>query len=641
MKRIALFVFHDNDGYVGDYVKYYIKSLNEVAEKIIFIVNGEIQSEGKKNLEDLGVYFFQRNNVGWDFGAWKEVIIDIGFQIIATYDELILCNSSCYGPIYPLSDVFAEMEMRNCDFWGITKHPATGNLVISRNPESAIVEYIHSYFIVFSNKVIKSKKFKEWWTNLKQSSSYLEELAFHENKFTQYLSHSGFCYDTYVNCDKYFEISSSFDPTFIFAPEFLSNEKDPFINRRLFINCDYIWTNVGEGFTPEDTLAKISCTPYPISYLFSDLLRNRKISELKDCLSLTWIPSFIKTYTSHHLALVCYAYYVDLAKYMSSYIFNMPNGSDLYLISSKQEVLDTYKKIIEEKNVNDNFKKIQYMLKPNRGRDVSALLVTAAPYLKKYDAFCFIHDKKSKHVPYTVAHDFLRRCLSCCLNDKTYVKNLVESLLNKTMPCGVMLPPTPFFSFFTTLGSEAYGVNSVILKKLFTRLNLHVPYDDKLIAPFGTMFWARPEALTDLLNYPWRYDDFPDEPMPIDFTISHAIERVICFCAQNRGYFSKWALPPEFAGLYINNLAYRIRDYNRELFRIFNLNHWVGMLNVLKNFTIKTQNKNEKSCKTFSYVTYLRYKFLFKFLFGLRKEHYRKKYFDLKRIKHERRIKFF
>ena len=153
------------------------------------------------------------------------------------------------------------------------------------------------------------------------------------------------------------------------------------------------------------------------------------------------------------------------------------------------------------------------------------------------------------------------------------------------------------------------------------------------------MFWARTDALSDLFAYKWDYDDFPEEPMPVDHTISHALERVFCYCAQNRGYFSKWAMPEGFAELYINNLSYRLRDYNAELNRIWGRNSWTGHWNQLK--AVGDKGHEITVDRTFRYGTYLRYKLLSKITFGHRREHYKEKYQALKKIKRERRIKFF
>ena len=261
VKRLALYIFYDKEGFVSDYVKYYVKALKEVTDRIVFIVNGKIQPEGRKEIEGLGLEIFNRENKGLDFGAWKETILSIGFPEIGKYDELVLCNCSSYGPAYPLSEVFSKMEQRKCDFWGITRHPATGSEIIAGNPETAIVEHIQSYFIVFSRRVVESNGFQKWWTELEPTSNYSIEVGLHENRFTQYLHDCGFTYDTYVDCDKYFRRNCPYNTTFACADELLTADRDPFIKRKLFVNEANVWTETGEGFVPGRARAKLGPPP--------------------------------------------------------------------------------------------------------------------------------------------------------------------------------------------------------------------------------------------------------------------------------------------------------------------------------------------------------------------------------------------
>ncbi len=83
------------------------------------------------------------------------------------------------------------------------------------------------------------------------------------------------------------------------------------------------------------------------------------------------------------------------------------------------------------------------------------------------------------------------------------------------------------------------------------------------IAPIGTMFWFRPQALAILLEHNFRYDDFPIEPdHEPDGTVMHAIERLYPFAAQQAGYFTAWVMPTNFAQIHITNYHKIAKDYN-------------------------------------------------------------------------------
>ena len=50
------------------------------------------------------------------------------------------------------------------------------------------------------------------------------------------------------------------------------------------------------------------------------------------------------------------------------------------------------------------------------------------------------------------------------------------------------------------------------------------------------MFWARPEALEPLFSLGLKWDDYPVEPLPVDGTMLHALERLVPFSVEMAGF---------------------------------------------------------------------------------------------------------
>ena len=50
------------------------------------------------------------------------------------------------------------------------------------------------------------------------------------------------------------------------------------------------------------------------------------------------------------------------------------------------------------------------------------------------------------------------------------------------------------------------------------------------------MFWARPAVLKPMIDLGLTWDDYPPEPLPIDGTMLHTLERLLPFCAVHTGY---------------------------------------------------------------------------------------------------------
>ena len=630
MKRLALYVFWEKNGVVRDYVTYYLNGLKEVAQDIIVIVNGKLSVEGRRKLEELGGDILVRENEGLDFAAWQAALERVGWQKLSLYDELILCNSSCYGPVYPFSEAFHTMDDRNCDFWGMTRHPKINRFLIPEDPETEIDEHIQSFFIVFRKKLLGSDHFRRWWEELVPAKSYLEEVGRHETKFTTYLESAGYTSSCLTDINKYFALLPNENPTMLYADRMLTEDRMPLVKRRLFVDSKHWWNSKCLGHVPRDVFRLLKeRTSYPEAFIWQDILATQKFSDVKDALHLNYIlPSEFseKTVVKTDTALVCFAYYPELCASMCRYIASMPEDAHICIISSREDTLDTYRAEMAKLP----FFSVEYRLKPNRGRDVSAYLVTGRDILKKYGLVCCIHDKKSKQLPYQImAEDFGYHCMECCLHSKDYVRNII-AIFHKEPFCGLLVPPTVYYGDFCTLGAESFH-NKKSMSEAYKMLSLSCPMDDTPVAPFGSYFWARGAALAAMFRHDWKYEDFPEEPLPVDSTISHGIERIYPIAVQDVGYYTSWCSPDVYASLYMNNITYMIREYNKRLYKIYDFNNWTRMVEVLDR-NIENEFSYVKNIK-FNKIKYYKYKVLSKITFGFIRNYYNNKYKLLKKVK--------
>ena len=68
------------------------------------------------------------------------------------------------------------------------------------------------------------------------------------------------------------------------------------------------------------------------------------------------------------------------------------------------------------------------------------------------------------------------------------------------------------------------------------------------------------------------YEDFPDEPMPVDGTISHAIERILPFVAQDAGFKTLIVMNASYAqkvNRLNNEMIGTLLDFVREYHRLY------------------------------------------------------------------------
>lgn len=214
--RLVIYVFYEKNGEVRDYVTYCINGLKEVAKNILVVINSSINDDSLQKLKDLDVEILQRENIGFDFAAYKVGIEHIGYDKLKNYDELILTNNSYYGPIYPFSEMFNEMAKRECDFWGINRHPEVKNekyhqLLPIKNQQEIMIDD----FLVF-----RQQCFEIIYDNLELNS--LNNLKS----------------DTFMSFDKYKKLICD-DPRYLSYSQ-IKDDKSPIIHREYFVILENI-----------------------------------------------------------------------------------------------------------------------------------------------------------------------------------------------------------------------------------------------------------------------------------------------------------------------------------------------------------------------------------------------------------------
>ena len=174
-KRLSIFFFYDKDGVVRDYVIFYLKNLKKISSYLFVVVNGILTEESRHRLETCCDEYVIRENKGFDVWAYRFSLDYIGWNNVRAYEQLVLCNFTCYGPIYPFEEMFSKMAEREVDFWGAVKHPEQKNYLLPNN-RGWINEHIMSYFIVINKNMLRSDDFYQYWVAtplLRQNMSQL------------------------------------------------------------------------------------------------------------------------------------------------------------------------------------------------------------------------------------------------------------------------------------------------------------------------------------------------------------------------------------------------------------------------------------------------------------------------------------
>ena len=121
MNRLAIYVYWDREGVIRDFAIDTIQKYSEFFNRVVVVVNGELTQESLDRLSKFPIDIHVRANVGYDFGAYKAGLNFVGWDALKTFDQVVLSNSSVYGPIFPINEMFSKMEKRDIDFWGVTQ----------------------------------------------------------------------------------------------------------------------------------------------------------------------------------------------------------------------------------------------------------------------------------------------------------------------------------------------------------------------------------------------------------------------------------------------------------------------------------------------------------------------------------------
>lgn len=192
MSRFGIFVIYARDGVVADSVDYTLSRLSKVVDELVVVANGGVDSKNAESIKGKCKLFVERENSGYDASAYKYVFDMMGEQL-ETYDEVVLCNDTFYGPFVDFKHIFVHMEDEKCDYWGL-------NYV-----NGAILEYIESYFLVFKKRVIESGYLQEFFCQYPEQwiSTAVDVCAFFENGIYSFLKRKGLKPGYYTYTDNY------------------------------------------------------------------------------------------------------------------------------------------------------------------------------------------------------------------------------------------------------------------------------------------------------------------------------------------------------------------------------------------------------------------------------------------------------
>ena len=222
MKNLCLFAGFDRTNTIQDYVLYYIKSLAKFCD-VYYLADCPMPEEELNKLAPYTKKTYAHRHNRYDFGSWAELIDKIGWNEIEKQDNLILCNDSCYGPLFDLERIFNEMNQKDIDFWGMT-----GN--------NDLNYHLQSYFLSFKKDILKDQSFHDFFSTIEKQESNMDVILKYEVELSQLLLRNNFKCQSYITIDR-----KKYPANLTLYPFILIKKcKMPFLKIRLIFAPEFI-----------------------------------------------------------------------------------------------------------------------------------------------------------------------------------------------------------------------------------------------------------------------------------------------------------------------------------------------------------------------------------------------------------------
>jgi len=225
-------------------------------------------------------------------------------------------------------------------------------------------------------------------------------------------------------------------------------------------------------------------------------------------------------------ALHIHAFYPDVIATIAKRLALNKTRPDLFISAGNQKCFDAAVEIFS--GYRGRIAEARVVM--NRGRDIGPLLTEFGGQLvRDYDLIGHVHTKKSIILSDRSMADrwvnFLFENVIGGMYSGVMIDRIVAAFtLNERL--GIVFPSDP--------NIMGWSNNRTAAQKLAPRLGIK-QLPEFFDFPIGTMFWTRAVALQPFVDLDLGWEDYPPEPVGIDGTVLHALERLFGVLAECKG----------------------------------------------------------------------------------------------------------
>ena len=540
------------------YVQYSIEKIRAVVDRLIVVVQPGMLNETDAELDKFNVdkiLSLGKSGVKNVLAGYK-----IGLEEVRKSRNeggaILLTGSQSFGPVSEISDDVFSSPKSDAHIYAPYWHDAKLEARLSNI--SGYGKLVTTDFVCFSSAVTQGEAFWKFWDDLPLIENYWEQ-------FTAW----GFTLSDFIDANKIkldfpegSEVFKTSDPGKFEVHKVVKLELPCVAVSSLMMPVISHDLNATYFRDALDDLREINPRLYSgIIALGSNRLPLREFNSAADqyeILSDTYNEPDQNSWEFGRFAVFIHVFYADMMDQFWEQLEKLPKQYDLYVSTSTQENNEFIQEYLNDKGMS----KVHFTVRNvefNRGRDMASLFITFRDIIitGQYEVALRLHSKRTPQVSRQVGESFKDHLFGNLVASKPYVKNVLD-LLEAQKDIGLLIPPVIHIGF-GTLG-HAWFNNKYPLMKLCKTMGIDVPLDHHTpVAPYGTMYWFRTDALRRMFEWKWKWEDYNEEPNHTDGGVAHIQERLIGYCVQERGYRVVSIMSPKLAARYYAKLEYKMQ----------------------------------------------------------------------------------
>lgn len=547
MRRCVIFFFYDKDGIVDRYIYHILQDLRKCCERIVFVCNGKLSVQARRDVSNYTQDIFVRKNEGFDVWAYKEALLYLGWDQVIEYDELVLMNFTIFPTTHTFCNMFDEMENIAADFWGVTAY-----FTQLTSFAGVVPDHIQSHFIAVRNPMLSSYEFRKYWENIPPIRSYTDSVLFHESRFKKQFEEYGFKSYIYAEAEELRALTSC--PAYWRQKYLLQNTKTPLIKRKIYYYLYDGFVHEGAGEAAIDSYNWLKRDrEYDTAMIWENILRTNPMSDIKKALQLNYIFPHNITPSANFIAaktvVILFLYACNFIKNFKQYFNSIPEESDIYILSPLDDVNEASELFSKRHRV------FVYQTSPEQLASTAIL-----HFLKENDLLCEyllvfqfgVFDRSDYAATY--------KSMECLLKTSQFVQHVLQKFQDEPY-LGLLFPSPPnTIKYTSTIVREWSGFQSEVVEMAE---NLQIPIDNNQspIAPYFGSYWCRTKTMQEILKIcPFEAFQKVENKRKKPFEFWNI---VIGLLAQKQGYYSAWVYNEEIAAIELTNIFYYLEKLLR------------------------------------------------------------------------------